>query len=238
MFMSLVITVYVPSGIVMAADSRVTVTREEKKEAEGQQVTLKEQIVLSDNAYKVVNLRAVRVGVGAFDTGIIKDQPVDTHIRRFEEEAITEGDTVTTVPEKLIQYFQRNFPKVPVGFHVGGYTTERRLSVPYVFGCHTTGKPRVQRVNVRGKGTIQYGILRSGDRLVVNRLITDEFLPLFAAMPLQDAIDYAVYLIRTTIETLRFEPRYPSVGGPIDVLVVTPDKAGFVQRKELRGQWL
>jgi hypothetical protein len=55
-------------------------------------------------------------------------------------------------------------------------------------------------------------------------------------MPIQDAIDYAVHLIRTTIDTLRFEPRYPSVGGPIDVLVLTPGGMQWVQRKELHGE--
>ena len=64
-------------------------------------------------------------------------------------------------------------------------------------------------------------------------LIDPNFLPLFAAMPLQDAIDYAVHLIRATIDTLRFEPRYPSVGGPIDVLVIRSDGMQWVQRKEL-----
>ena len=234
--MSLIVAVYVPSGIVIAGDSRMTVAREEKKQVKGQQVTLKERIVLSDNAYKVVDLSAVRVGVGAFDTGIINDQPVDTHVRRFEEEAIAEDDTVTTVPEKLIQYFQRSFPKVGVGFLLAGYTTEKRVSVPYVFACHTVREPHVQRVNVDKQGMIEYGVLRAGDTAVVDRLVAKDALPLFKAMPLQDAVDYSIYLIRATIETLRFEPRYPSVGGFIDVLVVTPDEMRFVQRKELRGE--
>ncbi len=234
--MSLIVAVYVPSGIVIAGDSRMTVAREEKKQVKGQQVTLKERIVLSDNAYKVVDLSAVRVGVGAFDTGIINDQPVDTHVRRFEEETIAEDDTVTTVPEKLIQYFQRNFPKVGVGFLLAGYTTEKRVSVPYVFACHTVREPHVQHINVDKQGKVQYGVLRAGDTAVVDRLVAKGALPLFAAMPLQDAVDYSIYLIRTTIETLRFEPRYPSVGGFIDVLVVRPDEMHFVQRKELRGE--
>jgi hypothetical protein len=55
-------------------------------------------------------------------------------------------------------------------------------------------------------------------------------------MPLQDAVDYAVHLIRTTIDTMRFEPRFPGVGGAIDVLVVTPGEMRWVQRKELRGE--
>jgi hypothetical protein len=54
-------------------------------------------------------------------------------------------------------------------------------------------------------------------------------------MPLQDAVDYAVHLIRSTIDTMRFEPRFPSVGGAIDVLAVAPEGARWVQRKELTG---
>src|SRR3989304_4409622 len=50
--MSLVVTVYVPSGIVMAADSRMTVLRSEDR-VEGEQKTrVQQQLVLSDNAYK------------------------------------------------------------------------------------------------------------------------------------------------------------------------------------------
>ena len=43
-------------------------------------------------------------------------------------------------------------------------------------------------------------------------------------------------LIRTTIDTLRFEPRFPGVGGAIDVLAVTPTAMRWVQRKELQGE--
>ena len=72
---------------------------------------------------------------------------------------------------------------------------------------------------------------------IIDRLISPKSLPLFAAMPLQDAIDYAIYLIRTTIDSLRFEPRFPTVGGAIDVLVITPqEKPYFVQKKELIGE--
>ena len=71
---------------------------------------------------------------------------------------------------------------------------------------------------------------RSGDTDIANRLIQKDFLPRFDAMPLQDAVDYAVHLTRTTIDTLRFEPRHPTVGGPIDVMTVTP--GGCTDRAE------
>ncbi len=53
---------------------------------------------------------------------------------------------------------------------------------------------------------------------------------------LQDAIDFAIYAVRSTIDSLRFQPRPKTVGGPIDVLVIKPDEAFWVQKKEIRGE--
>jgi hypothetical protein len=50
---------------------------------------------------------------------------------------------------------------------------------------------------------------------------------------LQDAIDFAVYAIRTTIDSVRFLPRAKTVGGPIDVLVIQPNEAKWISKKEL-----
>ena len=234
--MSLAVTVYVPSGIVMAADSRMTVLRSEEREEEGQKTKVQQQIVLSDNAYKIVALPSIGVGISVYDAGVINNQPVDSHVQRFEEEAITPEDDVVSCSEKFLSYFQANHPNVPVGFHVAGYRRENRASTPFAFVGHTTKQEGVRRVNVNDEGKPQYGILRSGDIQVVNRLIEKTQLPLFAAMPLQDAVDYAVHLIRTTIDTMRFEPRFPGVGGAIDVLAVTSEEMRWVQRKELQGE--
>jgi hypothetical protein len=54
-------------------------------------------------------------------------------------------------------------------------------------------------------------------------------------MSLQDAIDFSIYAIRTTIDTMRFQARPKNVGGPIDVLVLTPDETKWIQRKALRA---
>jgi len=235
--MSLVVTVYVPSGIVMAADSRMTATRrEEKKEGEEKTITKEQQVVLSDYAYKLIALDSVPVGIASFDAAIISNEPIDSHIRRFEEALGDKGDSVLDVAQKIASYFQSQFSNVPVGFHVCGYQEENKRSVPYVYSCHTIREIAPKRHNADEKGNLRYGVTWSGDRSVIERLIDRNLLPLFAAMPLQDAIDYAIYLIRTSIDTLRFEPRFPTVGGAIDVLVITPEKGPhFIQRKELHG---
>jgi hypothetical protein len=234
--MSLVVSVYVPSGIVMAADSRMNVIRSEDREEGEQKTRLQQQLVLSDNAYKVVRLRKVGVGVSVYDASVINNQPVDSHVYRFEEEAVTPQDDVISVAAKFLKYFQEAFPSVGVGFHVGGYRTEGKASVPYVLVGHTVREPQIRRVNADKDDRVQYGITRAGDTAVANRLIDPKQLPLFPAMPLQDAVDYATHLIRVTIDTMRFEPRFPSVGGPIDILVVTPDGMRWVQRKDLQGE--
>ena len=166
---------------------------------------------------------------------MIDNQPVDSHVHRFEEEALTPDDDVRAVADKFLQYFQRSTRRrrrLPRRRLPGGGQGERALRA----GRAHDARDEIRRVNATDDGDVQYGVVRAGDVLVANRLIDKNYLPLFAAMPLQDAIDYAVHLIRTTIDTLRFEPRYPSVGGPIDVLVVKPDGMQWVQRKELRGR--
>lgn len=52
------------------------------------------------------------------------------------------------------------------------------------------------------------------------------------AMPIQDAIDLAEFLVRVTIGFVRFCPGHPTVGGPIEIAAVTKHE-GFrwVQRK-------
>jgi hypothetical protein len=54
-------------------------------------------------------------------------------------------------------------------------------------------------------------------------------------MPSQDAVGYAIHLICTTMDELPFEPRSPSVVGPIDVPGITPSEPRSGQRKELHG---
>ena len=52
---------------------------------------------------------------------------------------------------------------------------------------------------------------------------------------LQDAIDYSMYAVRTTIDTMRFHPRPKTVGGLIDILVIKPHEASWVQRNKLHA---
>ena len=63
----------------------------------------------------------------------------------------------------------------------------------------------------------------------------------WGAMPLQDAIDFSVLIIETTSAIQRFSDGIqadpgdiPGVGGPVDVLVIDPDGAKWIHKKELK----
>jgi hypothetical protein len=229
--MTLLIAVYVPAGIALAADSRLTRTVTQHSTSGGQTVQQQSLVVLSDASNKLVELTTVGCAVGLYDNALLEGQPTDAHIRRFEEERLADGDDVRTVAEKLHDHLRTSFEAARVGFYVAGYRVEDRVSVPHLYAGHST-KEELLRPNLND-GKIVYGVSRAGDNEVANRLIRKESLPAFDAMPLQDAVDYAVHLIRATIDTLRFEPRHPTVGGPIDVMTVTPDGCTWIRRKEL-----
>lgn len=58
-----------------------------------------------------------------------------------------------------------------------------------------------------------------------------EYPVIFDGMPLQDAIDYTVYLVNVVIGRFRFVLGAPLCGGEIDVAVITPDAFTWIQRK-------
>ena len=67
------------------------------------------------------------------------------------------------------------------------------------------------------------------DRAMVGKLAVPVVL---AAMPIQDAIELATFMVETTIRFVRFNLRAETVGGPVEAAVITKHE-GFkwVQRK-------
>jgi len=246
--MSFVVTVYVPEGIVMASDSRQFITVEARNDKG--EITSKVETVSSDWAYKTFFLKQARVGVSAFGQAHLGNISVESHVRRFDEEAIENGDDVVTVADKIVRFFSDRFPGADTAFHVAGFRTEGRISIPYVYYCHV-GRGEVRRNNVKpGTDQVVYGATWGGQADVISRLLKPHQILgpdnkpqaatpvpiIWDVMNLQDAVDFAIYAIRTTIDTMRFEARPKNVGGSIDVLVLTPGGARWIQRKELQGE--
>jgi hypothetical protein len=162
---------------------------------------------------------------------------------------LTDGDDITSIPTKLYEFFLKKFPKADTGFHLAGFKREGKISTPHVYLFHVGKKLSPSRKNVKPDGGLMYGATWSGQIDVISGILQPSLFPdaegkpvampkppiIWDAMALQDAVDFSTFAIRTTIDTIRFQARPKSVGGAIDVLVIRPEGAKWVQKKELQS---
>jgi hypothetical protein len=239
---TLITTVYVREGIVMASDSRLSLTVDQKQD-NGQ--VLKVTVPQSDSSYKTF-LTQTRIGISTFGAADIEGVPVAGFIESFISEQVADKLTeVEAVTRKLLGHFRKFHPDRDIQFYVAGYSRSKGKADQQIWHVYTL-QNKVERLNHPGK----QGAIWGGETDILARLINhvgalDTSGKLTNAMPyfqiqwqyftLQDAIDFSIYAIRSTIDSFRFQTRPKTVGGPIDVLVIKPDEAFWVQRKELHA---
>jgi len=249
--MSFVITVYVPGAIVMAADSRQSLIISRRESEEINKVRAVET-VNSDFVYKVFLLPKYNAGMSVFGEFVLDRVTVESHIKRFQEEKLKNNETVRSIAEKIHDFFSGQFPSANTTFHIAGFNKVSGISLPYVYTYQNINK-ELRRLNVKpGTENITYGTSWGGQGDIIANILGIKLIKeadnpvkknitsqiIWDSMPIQDAIDFAVYAVRTTIDTIRFQARPKNVGGPIDVLLLTPEQSTWIQRKEFRGQFL
>lgn len=260
--MTLVCSLRIPDGIVLAADSLSTMMQQLDLEGDvevecpncGEEHTLEEQPLGQANipgstfsySQKVFPLFD-RFGVGTFGAGQIAGRTIHFASRELERTLQEEDSTPEAVSEaadRLAEFYQDLLRKSvegfeeapedwsPVGFQVVGYDEDQ---VP------KTVELKIGRA-IHRREFDQVGCTYSGQGHVVRALWglyrqrpRDEAA--FHAFSLQDAVDYADFLIDTTTEHMRFSQRIPQVGGDVDVCLVTPfDEFQWIRRKDLAKQ--
>lgn len=218
--MSIMCTVYVPDGIVLAADSRMTgnimvKTPDGKTQQQG-------TFSISDNAQKVFMLSKVKVGIASCGAAILENRTISDFLRIFEINEVQQGDSVTDVAKKLQAYAYKHFPHV--NFFVCGYDDEE----PFVYDV----SKELKRVNM-DNGNIRYASSWSGEQLAITKLLNSQPpTPInHELMPLKDAVDFAEFLVDVTIKLQRFEMKPKTCGGDIDVLVITKEGSFWHKHK-------
>ncbi len=285
--MSFVITMYVPEGIVMASDSRLTLNTEQKQ---GEKRIVQVGVGMSDTNYRTF-LVPGNIGISTYGAAEIKGVPIAVYIQSFVQEHFTDTEMrIAQIPTQLLAYFRQFDPPPATQFHIAGYQSKnsqdetetgvqetvaddvpkqfleyfRQLEPSPDIQSQVSGyKPedgrqeqlvwhvdiaqgQIGRLNPPGQQGASWG----GEGDILARLIQPvgvlnqdgtvrQNLPYFPIpwqfFTLQDAIDFCIFAVRTTIEATRFQARPKTVGGPIDVLVVQPHTSFWVKRKELRG---
>jgi hypothetical protein len=239
--LSLVVTVYSREGIVMAADSRLTLTYQRTITGQPPHTV---SVTTSDSARKLF-LTPDRIGISAFGVASVAGAPIAGVIESFIVEQLA-GKALPPreTADALLQYFAGIGVKQDSSFHVAGYRASGSvLSQEVLFVRLADGT--VTQVNPADQQGANWG----GEIDVFQRLVNDVTLVTPGGAPatplpsfgvpyqwftLQDAIDFAGYAMRATIDTMRFQAREKTVGGPVDVLVITPGEAKWIARKELK----
>lgn len=263
--MTLTISVRVPDGVVLATDSLVSITamvtptgelgtkcpkcEEDIKISDLKLPSLSMPAGSSPFGRKLFNIKKRNVGIAVFGAPALNGRTVESHIREFEKMKIVGEEKVKEVADKLAAYLHGNvkkevkdFTEIPeksviIGFQAAGYD-EKDVKIGKTFRVQIGRKVTSDPTHKKG-----YGCTFGGDGRVVAKLWKkDPEIPIakpnYALMTLQDAIDYAVFLIRTTKDYQRFATMVPNVGGDIDVAIIT-HHGGFewIQEKKYRGEY-
>jgi hypothetical protein len=239
--MSFVITMYVREGIVMAADSRLTLNRQDQQDST---TTVSLSVVQSDSNYKLF-VSPCGIGISTYGAADIGGVPLAGYVDSFMATELRQPPaSVQEAAQRLATHFGAFQPRPATQFHVAGYSKPADGEPGQEVWHVDVANGAVTRMN---NGTNQ-GASWGGEGDILGRLIqpvaqvdaAGQVVQLFPYLQipwefftLQDAIDFAVFAVRSTIEAIRFQPRAKTVGGPIDVLVIRPDGAVWVQRKEL-----
>ena len=261
--MSLGIVVKAPEGLVLAAESRITLSTQPPQ---GQGI-----YVNFDNATKLLSFGEKHnfVGVVTYGQAAIGLRTPHSFIPEFESQLPQERISVQCFAQHFSDFFLQQWQaQMPADY--------KGPNMTFVIGGFDEGEPygRVFQIDIPGNPAPteknpgnQFGITWGGQREVVDRLMqgydhrlpdtisgalnldaqqvqamTQALTPLqmqipLMGMPLQDCVNLAIFFIRTTIMAQRLTVGIRGCGGPIDVAILTRREGfKFIQRKQIVGE--
>lgn len=260
--MSLGVVIKGPEGVVLACDSRVTLTAERQGEPP--------ILVNYDNATKMLSFNEPHnyFGVVTYGVAVIGLRTAHSFIPELQQtkldgkERLTILEYANIVSEFYLSQWQKAMPGdysgQPMVFIVGGYDPGQAYSKVYLISLPNNPEPIE-----RNPGEANFGITWGGQLEIASRLLhgydprllsivkeeyslSDEQLNAFEiklqnnlefsipyqVLPLQDCVDLANFMIKTTIIGQSLSIGIRGVGGPIDLAVVTKTEGLKVYSEE------
>jgi len=262
--MSLGVVVKGPEGIVLAADSRVTLA------TRGEQPVL----VNYDNATKLLTFgNHPKIAAVTYGTAVIGLRTAHSFLPEFDLELKEKKPLkVKECAKKLSDFFMKQWADRPelkswagpsMTFIVAGFDHDAAYGSVFIFEVPYAPEPQERNADENfgmtwgGQHEIASRILQGYDPALpaamakalqkdeeeVTRLLTEQVRPdlefriPYMALPLQDCVDLATFLVRTTIAAQEFAEGVRGVGGPIDVAYITRTEGiKWLQRKVIRGE--
>jgi hypothetical protein len=253
--MTIVASLKVRDGLVLATDSMTQIHQG------GQYRTS------YANARKLFQARDLPVGVMSYGLGNIGDISIEGLVREFCAELGANVKNVRTITDRLFAFikaaYDLQFSDLPaeecpvIGFFVAGYGGGGPFAEQSEFVIPRDSKPiLVTPSNAFGASwrgiDLPFTRLYKGldprliphlqakgltEREIVELLAQVEVSVIYDGMPVQDAINFAAYIVKTTIGVSSFEIGVPACGGPLQVAAILPSE-GFrwIERPDLGVQ--
>lgn len=247
--MTLIVSLRIPDGLVLAADSlstnqaRIGIAADvnvkcPKCDADFQLHDLKlPPFPVPSSTFSFAQKLfpfCKKFGVASYGIGILNQKTIYHHIKELETKVSCEDfKEVTKVAQEIHKYFDEQLKKqirdidqapddfYPLGFQIVGYDNEEGKTIEVNIGKKSKITPR------SGIGCTVSGDIKVVIKLWELRKEIPQQGAIYGSFSLQDAIDYAKYLINTTANYQRFANIIPTVGGSVDIAMITPYK-GFI----------
>jgi len=244
--MTICASVKVRDGLVLATDSMSQIQGQDA--ATGAIGVVKTY----SNARKLFQAAKLPIGVMSHGIGNIGNRSIQGFMREFSPTA----DTVQEVAECLFEFIRSPYDsefaslkpdqRPVLGFFVAGYSKSKPFAEEWEFLMPRDQGPKAVRPETvfgaswRGIDLPFTRLYKGFDPRIRQKLrnanLSDEKIKeildgfesavVFDGMPVQDAINFAAYIVRVTIGLATFEAGPPSCGGPLQVAAILPD-SGF-----------
>lgn len=258
--MTIVASVKVHDGIVLGTDSMTQVFG---TDAAGNSGFVKAY----DHAQKLFPLGSLPIGVMTYGSGNLGPRSVGSYIAEFSRTKLQSGE-VKDVSDTLFQFlrdahataFAQLSPekRPPLGVFIGGYSTNKPLAEEYEFvlpgsDAAKAVRPMAQfgaawrgialpftRAFTGFDQRLHQDLLRLGvkeqDIIVLSQKYSTPIM--FDGMPVQEALDFVVFILETTINFAKFEVGVAACGGPLWIAAITAASNSFqwIRAHELRAE--
>ncbi|MBQ6676840.1 MAG: hypothetical protein IJM71_02220 [Clostridia bacterium] len=236
--MSFLIAVHVNEGIVLASDRRTTYTNTQTID----NITVQRIGIHTTNSTDKTFICPNGAGISCCGDASLLGKPITGFIQDMIRSEISEECQIEDMPQLIIDYFGKLSMIPDTSFVVAGYDSVDGQKVQTIFKLNVKSK-KTERIDTSSQGATWDGETLTLTRLIQNvavKTADNHYLDLpfeeilWSYFTLQDAIDFARYAVETTIQTMRFKNVVETVGGAVDVLVITPDKTAWLQKKSLK----
>ena len=206
--MSILCTLYLRDGIILASESRAT----RSIEVNGERIITGR----TDDLQKTFVIEDKKIGISFCANAKVKNMLMDDFFEIFIRDHLRDDDTIEIISELLCRFFKNKGTQVISAGYENG--------IPYVYKIEDGTKSLLNHSN----NDIIYGMEVRGQRIKACEYFEKEIQPrtIFRELTIEEGIGLAKELIQYAINNEE------GCGGDINILVIKPDSVAWCEKAD------